>query len=114
MSTIDIRPLWHKGKNQVGIYFKYNDALASKLRSIDCEFSYTHHCWYIENTEFNKRNLLFILQQYDYSITDHDKNELKLKVNLRSDLSAQIIHELNEFRKHLQVSRYGQRTIEVY
>lgn len=114
MVNIEIKPLWHRGKNNIGLYFSYNDKLAQQLRSIECEFSFSNRCWYIENTESNKRKLLFILKEYNYLVTDADRDSLKLETNLRADLGDYYLRECKELEKYLQLARYGMRTIEVY
>lgn len=114
MSKIEIRPLWHRGKNQIGIYFKYDDAISSQLRNIKCEFSYSNKCWYLENTEANKRKLLPVIVSYGYKISTEDQIALRLEVNLRADLPDHMVTEYEELKRYLKVSRYGNRTIDVY
>ncbi len=78
MSNIEIKPLWHKGKNQLGLYFKYDDRIMEKVKSIGAIFSYTHRCWYIENTEENKRCLLKTIENAtQLQVLKKDAEELK-------------------------------------
>ncbi len=114
MVKVEIKPLWHKGKNQVGIFFRYDNNLRILLKNIGCEFSSTYRCWYMENTEMNKRVLMGVISGYELIIHPMDSAELKLSTNLRSDPTGENVLELQELKKYLQVSRYGNRTIDVY
>ena len=45
MSNIEIKQLNHRGKSQIGIYFKYDEGLINIAKKIGCTFSSTHRCW---------------------------------------------------------------------
>jgi len=44
---IQIRKLYHKGNDQIGIYFGFEEALKEKARSIGARWSQTKKCWYL-------------------------------------------------------------------
>lgn len=115
MVNIEIKPLWHKGKHQIGIYFAYNATLIPIVRGIGCTFSQTHRCWYIENTEDNKVKIFTSLAHHaQFSVSDKDRELLQQQVNLRKGVPAVLENALVQFTQYLAGRRYSQRTIAVY
>lgn len=115
MVNIEIRPLWHRGKQQLGIYFKYDEGLIQISRGLGCKFSHTHKCWYIENTVPNK---LKIIEQFEkkgkLQISKSDEDKIDHSTLIRHELTELNLQELMGFNKYMQVSGYSARTIEVY
>lgn len=115
MVKVEIKPLWHRGKHQIGIFFKYNDKLSDRIRNIGGQFSYTHRCWYIENTEENKKQLACLTEgDVNIQVNNEDRGVIKTHTNHRANLSSHMQNELDEFKKYLENRRYGERTIDVY
>jgi integrase/recombinase XerD len=115
MSNVEIKPLWHKGKHQLGIYFKYEEDLITLSRQLGCKFSHTHRCWYIENTAVNKIKIIECFEKKaKVLLKKSDEDKLDNSTELRHELSDLNFQELIGFNKHLQVSGYAKRTIEVY
>jgi len=115
MSKIEIKPIQHRGKSQIGLFFKYDEKLKNQLKQLGYEFSITHTCWYIENNDENKRKLLQTIgNSVEIMVSKENSNFLKNTTNHRSNLSDHVQHELNEFENYLQGLRYGTRTIQVY
>jgi len=115
MVKIEIKPLWHKGKHQIGIYFKFDIKISEKLKDIGAVYSSSNKCWYIENTEVNKQNLSTIVnEEVSIQVTTEARKEIYNNTNLRTNYPTHIVNELVDFKNYLQTRRYGSRTIEVY
>jgi len=115
MVNVEIRPIQHRGKSQIGLFFKYDEKLKNQLKELGYVFSQTHRCWYIENNDENKRKLLQTLgSSVQMRVNKENISFLKNNTNLRSNLSDHVQNELKEFESYLQSVRYGPRTIQVY
>ncbi len=58
MKHITLKPLLHRGKDCIGIYFAKDAALQSIIRKhTDARWSKTHTCWYVEDTAQNHSKL---------------------------------------------------------
>jgi len=115
MVNIEIKPIQHRGKSQIGLFFKYNEGLKEQLKDLGYIFSQTHQCWYIENNQENKRRLLQTIgNSVQIKVNSENSSFLKNNSNLRSNLTEEVQLELKEFEDYLVSVRYGSRTIEVY
>jgi len=115
MVKIEIKQLNHRGKSQIGIYFKYNDKLLTLVRSLGCTFSQTHRCWYIENTESNKKRIIKAVEtEATVFISREEDEKLANSTNLRIELCDEYIEELRLFGRSLKTRKYSVRTIEMY
>jgi len=50
---VQLRKLFHKGNDQIGIYFGFDEVLKIKAKSIGAQWSQSHKCWYVL---YNKEN----------------------------------------------------------
>lgn len=115
MVNVEIKPFKKRGKTQIGLYFKYDVAIKNILKSQLCEFSYSNKCWYKENNEQNRTELINALQsKANLIISKSDLEQLENSTNLKSNLTPEIQEELQSYRKYLQTRRYSERTVEVY
>mgnify|MGYP001195821751 CR=1 FL=1 len=54
MTTVQLKPLHHRGMECIGIYFTIQLKINGALRKTGvCKFSNTHKCWYAPNTKEN-------------------------------------------------------------
>jgi integrase/recombinase XerD len=115
MIKIHLKPIFHKNKNQIGLFFKYDAKLIEKAKSIGCMFSNTHKCWYLDNSE---NNLRVIYKTFDALVKIESDPLLlhsKPATELESlDLDANKKAELEKFKKWLQSKRYAKNTINTY
>jgi hypothetical protein len=82
MSKIEIKPIQHRGKSQIGLFFKYDEKLKNQLKQLGYEFSITHTCWYIENNDENKRKLLQTIgNSVEIMVSKENSNFLKNTTN---------------------------------
>ena len=59
---VQIRKLFHRGNDQIGICFGFDEALKVKAKSIGARWSQTHKCWYVL---YNKENYKLIKLTFD-------------------------------------------------
>jgi site-specific recombinase XerD len=115
MVSIQIKPLWHRGKHQIAVYFKYNEAIIKTAREIGCVFSATHRCWYICNLPGTLKKVEQAFEQHGkINLQRSDVDKIENTIYLRYSFSDEYIQELIQFKKTLLSQKYSSRTIEVY
>jgi site-specific recombinase XerD len=63
METVILKPLQHRGKECIGIYFEKNVAIQSAIqKSVSAIWSKTNRCWYISLSKENYQQLANILK----------------------------------------------------
>lgn len=92
MVNIEIKELYHRGKNQIGLFFSYDEKLIAQVRSIECHFSNTHKCWYIEHTDENYKKIENLI-----------KTKANCKVKPAREVKMAIVLEREEIIKLLEV-----------
>jgi len=101
--TVTVRPLKHRGGDQLGLFFKYDHTLKEIAKGIGCTFSYSHRCWYFPD---KPENLKKLLSAFD--------GKAKLDVAGVVAMPAGDREKLERFRIFLQNRRYSPRTIGTY
>ena len=118
MVNIDIKPLYHQRKNQIGIYFKYDKKLIELAKSIGCVFSNTHRCWYIENTQENKKEVYKIFKGVaevdSIQLFETPLVKLPKPVEKLSELDTDLKGKLLKFKYWMRNKRYAEGTIKTY
>ena len=118
---IEVFNLEHKGKNQFGIKFKYDEDLLEIIRNLPhAKWSKTKRLWYLPYTTYN-------LNLINKSFKDHAEINLKnlnqlenlddsiaLKPKRVRDLTDTQRKLLNNFFKYLRGKRYSKSTINTY
>jgi len=52
LPTILLKPLYHRGKENIAVYFNYSNDLSAIIKKIkDVRWSRTHSCWYLPLTK---------------------------------------------------------------
>ena len=70
---VQIRKLFHRGSEQIGIFFGFDEELKNKVRSIGARWSQTNKCWYVL---YNKENYTLIKRTFDdIEIVTNENNE---------------------------------------
>lgn len=63
MTTVLLKPLLHRGKECIGIYFELNFKIQAALqRNGLAKFSSTHKCWYVPLSKENYNKVFFALE----------------------------------------------------
>ncbi|HAH23534.1 MAG TPA: hypothetical protein DCL77_07230 [Prolixibacteraceae bacterium] len=81
---VQLRKLFHKGNDQIGIYFGFDEGLKIKAKSIGAQWSHSHKCWYVL---YNKENYNLIKRNFDDIEIVKDEN------NKRPSEPAVVQHE---------------------
>lgn len=55
--VLTFKELWHREAKRIGIFFRYDVALISKLKNLGATYSKTHRCWYLDYTRENCERL---------------------------------------------------------
>lgn len=63
MQSVVLKPLLHRGAEQMGIYFQKDTRIENAVRRIKgVKWSQTHNCWYVSLTRATYRHLVVALQ----------------------------------------------------
>lgn len=76
-SDITLQKIVHRDKARIAIYYPFNNAITSILKTIDAKYSKTHRCWYVN---YMKSNYDYIISHFDV-INFIDKDGLKKTVS---------------------------------
>jgi integrase/recombinase XerD len=135
MQPTILRPLFHRGQEQIGIFFSKNEEINSIARRIKgVKWSQTHKCWYLPLSETSYKTILETLQ----SKTELDTELLKAYLNKRKvvqsavvstkhknsnrtiitspawKLSKENLAALQKFVEQLKLKTYSESTIRTY
>lgn len=133
LSIINLKPLYHRGKENIAVLFPQNNKIESAVRQVkDARYSSTHHCWYLPFSKESYsafKNKLAGKATIDTSALKAYLEQRKsvqplLKNNAASKQRAQLLlsHPLNEvnlqafkdFQALLQLKGYSPSTLKVY
>lgn len=142
METVILKPLYHRDKECIGIYFSMNKEVQSLVQNCGGKWSKTNACWYIEMNEEKYFELLNALSgksvieahALDIFISQKKNKELHLlskkstlcnfsreitavkieKANELEELSAENIEALQEYKQLLKLKSYSPSTIRTY
>lgn len=121
--TITFKPLYHKGSNQIGLYFEYNTSLIEKIKQLGCRFSKSNRCWYIFYTEKNFNLLFNTLKSYawiDYSAFKKNNLEIDIVTTSKKEIKTEFVfseildEQFNLFKRWMEHRRYSKQTITTY
>lgn len=130
-----LKPLVHRGGEQIGIFFPKNEEINSTVRRIKgIKWSQTHRCWYLPLSVASYN----IIDEALRSKTSLDSSALKAYFNKRRAVAASLVStnqkqptksilattawklskenlgELNKFVEHLKLKAYSISTIKTY
>lgn len=134
MLSIQLKPLFHRNGEQIGIFFKKDSTLNDVVKKIKgIKWSQTHGCWYLAFTKQNYqviiKNLkaLAVIETGELKVYLEKKNKVinikeisgqKRKVTERSmsnyAISNENLIELGLYVKTLQLKAYSANTIRLY
>ena len=107
MEQVRLFPFTHRDNLQMGISFKYNEALKAHLKMFpEVTWSKTHSCFYIPLTQESKAKVYRHLKKFDCEI---DYSALQAYT-----LDPQAEKDLNEFISYLEGKRYSKSTVSTY
>lgn len=137
MQSVVLKPLHHRGKEVIGIFFSFDSTLTKIVKQVpDIRWSRTHNCWYgllqkqsylniyaalkdhaaIDTTilkgYLQKRKQVKEIQQPE-PVTSK-KFVLTPKTTARFCISEENLKELKIYTQHLQLKAYSPRTLQLY
>ena len=102
--TIDLKPIFHKNANQIGIFFKNDLELNIKIRKeADGIWSQTKKCWYVPLNRKAFDKLKIALHKYAILETKELKKYLEER-KTKTNSSIQLISKTNLPNKSLQLA----------
>lgn len=102
---VQLRKIFHKGQNQIGIYFGFDDELKNKAKSIGACWSQTNKCWYVL---YNKENYRQILLTFDrVEIVKGENNKRHTEPALTGQENVHIAETISEIRPTLKAEHKG-------
>lgn len=133
MQPILLKPLLHRGAEQIGIFFEKNAPINQEVKRIEgVKWSQTHKCWYLALSKENYQRLYSVLKPFASFNTDElklylqkkkivqvEKNSggipvLSKKAVSNYSLSNENLKELDIYVKTLQLKAYSSNTIRLY
>jgi site-specific recombinase XerD len=102
---VQISKLFHRGNEQIGIYFGFDEGLKTKARSIGAKWSQTHKCWYVL---YNKENYLLIKRTFnEIEIVKDENNERQPEPASIGHETVHIAETISEIRSDIQTEHKG-------
>lgn len=119
MEKIRFVPLYHKGKLQIAIQFKYNTLIRLHLKKLkDVVWSKTHKTFYINYSLENKKRIYLHLKTINVFIDGNElafKKETEKKIHLNfPPLNKGEKNNIDRFKKWLQQKRLSKNTVQTY
>ncbi|MBD0288204.1 MAG: tyrosine-type recombinase/integrase [Flavisolibacter sp.] len=135
--TLLLKPLYHRDKEVIGLFFPYSKELDLAIRKIkDVRWSKTHKCWYLPLNEQAYQQLITsvkplavvdkkALQQYlqkrkqvanaqSTAVNPLQSTQLLPASSSIWNLSAENLEALNRFIQQLKLKAYSSSTIRTY
>lgn len=123
--TILLDHLRHKGIQNIRIDFPFDAGLNETAKSIPSTWSFTHKCFYLENTPENVQKIFSVFKnkaQVDATRLNARKELFPKTIKQKtiaaqknfSRLPGETREKVNEFSNYLKSIRYSERTVENY
>ncbi|QDH80682.1 tyrosine-type recombinase/integrase [Echinicola soli] len=107
-SSISVEHLSHRGQEVLGLFFPYDTNLIDFSKKLGAKWSKTKRCWWIRDTQENRRRLEEELSGDDrYPVPTIAKETAETSVS-QKDLVP------NEYRNRLKRRRYSESTYKTY
>ena len=135
MDTIVLKPIFHRGKECVGLYFDKNPVLNSLIQKLaGVKWSHTHKCWYIEREPGWYNNLKVMARGavtlIELRLQDDKASETILGTPVNNTVHKSLVKgstlpaeqslsdanrlALQQFLQQLQLKAYSPATIRTY
>lgn len=115
--SVVLKNINHKGKNQAGIFFPYNDFLKGVVRSFNgVQWSSTHKCFYILNHRDICNAFYKHMRAHDVHVdfSDFKVAAVAQEQPVRALPTTASLAIINDFRAFLEGKRYSTSTQETY
>jgi integrase/recombinase XerD len=135
MQPIQLKPLVHRGGEQIGIFFTKNEEINSVVRRIKgIKWSQTHKCWYLPLNQSSYKTIEETLQvktKLDVTLLNAYLNKRKAVISTLASteqkssnktvatspawkLCKENLHALQKFIEQLKLKAYSPSTIKTY
>ena len=133
LPIVHIRPLHHRGAEQMAVYFEYNKVLHDLIKQIkEARWSRTNTCWYFplannyyqsmqialkDKATINNRQIKAYLEQRKAFIAVNAKasnSRQKVQLLTQHPLSVENLQALEKFVEQLKLKAYSPSTIRTY
>lgn len=127
--TITLLPLFHKNKDQIAIYFLYNDAIKADIKKFTgVSWSQSHKSFYVLYTKTILHTLFKYLSKKGYYV-DYSKLQKPKPISVIEEKKEQVVHSkldmykalppthkhiLNAYVSYLKGMRLSAQTIKTY
>ena len=102
---VQIRKLFHRGSEQIGIFFGFDEELKNKVRSIGARWSQTNKCWYVL---YNKENYTLIKRTFDeIEIVKDENKERQTEPAPERHETVHIAETIGEIQPTIQAEHKG-------
>lgn len=117
--VIFLSNLVHNGKEQIKIWFYYDEELYCTLKNLEgIKWSRTHRCWYIENNSENLRNIFSVFKSIAWINGNQFFKPAYLLTKHKVTYSEPIVCKKrqcpDEYIEKLKLRRYSENTIRTY
>jgi len=115
MSTVYLKPLYHRGKAQIAIQYTYDQDFISHIKQLSIvKYSSTHRCFYCEFNSQNKTSLFEHLRLKKFYVDYSALNKNKPNQVVKNPLSPQMSSVYQQYLNYLRGKRLSLSTIKVY
>ena len=102
---VQLRKLFHKGNDQIGIYFGFDEVLKIKAKSIGAQWSQSHKCWYVL---YNKENYNLIKRNFgDVEIVKDENKKRQPEPAVIQHENVHIAEVISEIQPTVKVDHKG-------
>jgi integrase/recombinase XerD len=132
MQPIVLKPLLHRGGEQIGIFFEKNTEINNEVRQIKgIKWTQTHKCWYVPMNNESMRSLQLLLSKHatinTQALESYEAKKQKVQTTILTPkgnkpaittpawkLSKENLEALQRFVEQLKLKAYSTSTIKTY
>src|SRR5687768_10632023 len=90
LPTIILKPLYHRGSENIAIYFSYNTSISDTVKKLKgIKWTRTHKCWYLSLCKQNYAAIKSALSDAATISTEALKSYLEQRKSARSETGTQ-------------------------
>lgn len=121
MKTIEVKRIFHKGNNCLGLFFPFDHALQDIVRPLPgARWSKTNKCWLVDESKGMLFEIMRIFKDVAWinyeELKEKKSGELKLIAPKaeKAELSEEVNGKILKFKYWMRSRRYAEGTIETY
>lgn len=123
LQEINLQRIYHRDKWRIGLRFGFNSEFTTLVKTLSPSWSQTCKCWYVNDTEFNLKeihrlfwNIAQIKKDAGFYNPKLPEEIIKKKLPLPAPaaLSDEAKRKVLKFKYWLQSKRYSENTVKTY